>query len=204
MTTSTLPGNVKMKWTGNIFRFFWLQVSHWIEIQFNIFGVNEKIQLQNVNQFEQSEVYKEWSSIIPDICTTLLNGYKKCWEPFIGNKSFTTKGIEFIFYIQWYYLIYKVKSRNNSRKKVANTKWGDKAGKICTTPLAFSYSTAEYASPVWRNHHTQRKLTVFNTSRRSIKPTKLDDLDFHSGIASIQNDSPLSTHHALHGCDPMT
>ena len=44
----------------------------------------------------------------------------------------------------------KVATRNNLLKKLANSRWITNARTIRTTALALCYSTAEYATPVWK------------------------------------------------------
>ena len=59
----------------------------------------------------------------------------------------------------------KVATRNNLLKKLANTKWGTNARTIRTTALALSYSTAEYAAPVWAKSSHANKLNPVLTKR---------------------------------------
>ena len=50
----------------------------------------------------------------------------------------------------------KVDTRNNLRTKLATCKWGANPSTIQTTALALSYSTTEYAAPVWaRSAHAK-------------------------------------------------
>jgi hypothetical protein len=82
----------------------------------------------------------------------------------------------------------KVASRNNLLKKLANSKWGTNASTIRTTALALSYSTAEYAAPVWaRSAHAHLLDPELNKACRAItgclKPTNVEDLYLLAGIA---------------------
>ena len=50
----------------------------------------------------------------------------------------------------------KVATRNNLLTKLATSKWGKNPNTIRTTALALSYSTTEYAAPVWaRSAHAK-------------------------------------------------
>ncbi len=82
----------------------------------------------------------------------------------------------------------KTASRNNILKKLTNTRWGASPATIKTTALALSYSTAEYACPVWeRSSHAEKIDPVLNEACRSItgclKPTRVDSLYQLAGIA---------------------
>ena len=75
----------------------------------------------------------------------------------------------------------KTAARNNILKKLSNTKWGTSPSTIKTTTLALSYSTAEYACPVWeRSMHAEKIDPVLNEACRLItgclKPTKVESL----------------------------
>ena len=75
----------------------------------------------------------------------------------------------------------KTAARNNILKKLSNTKWGTSPSTIKTTALALSYSTAEYACPVWeRSTHAEKIDPVLNEACRLItgclKPTKVESL----------------------------
>ena len=82
----------------------------------------------------------------------------------------------------------KTAARNNILTKLSNTKWGTSPSTIKTTALALSYSTAEYACPVWeRSTHAEKIDPVLNEARRLItgclKPTKVESLYQLAGIA---------------------
>ena len=82
----------------------------------------------------------------------------------------------------------KTAARNNILKKLSNTKWGTSPSIIKTTALALSYSTAEYACPVWeRSTHAEKIDPVLNEACRLItgclKPTKVESLYQLAGIA---------------------
>ena len=82
----------------------------------------------------------------------------------------------------------KTAARNNILKKLSNTKWGTSPSTIKTTALALSYSTAEYACPVWeRSTHAEKIDPVLNEACRLItgclKPTKVESLYQLAGIA---------------------
>ena len=63
----------------------------------------------------------------------------------------------------------KTSARNNILRKLSNTKWGAKPATIKTTSLALSYSTAEYACPVWkRSTHVSKLGPALNEASRSI------------------------------------
>ena len=83
----------------------------------------------------------------------------------------------------------KVATRNNLLTKLATSKWGENPSTIKTTPLALSYSTAEYAAPVWtRSPHAENLDPGLNQVYRSVtgclKPTNVKDLCVLSWIAS--------------------
>ena len=78
----------------------------------------------------------------------------------------------------------KVAIRNNLLKKLANSRWGTNA----RTALAFCYSTAEYAAPVWeRSSYAHLLNPEFNQACRAItgclKPTNVENLYLLAGIA---------------------
>ena len=82
----------------------------------------------------------------------------------------------------------KVATRNNQMTKLATTKWGANPSTIRTTALALSYSTAEYAAPVWeRSAHAKNLDSEPNQACQSVtgclKPTNVEDLYLLSGIA---------------------
>ena len=86
----------------------------------------------------------------------------------------------------------KTAARNNILKKLSNTKWGTSPSTIKTTALALSYSTAEYACPVWeRSTHAEKIDPVLNEACRLItgclKPTKVESLYQLAGIAPPHN-----------------
>ena len=63
----------------------------------------------------------------------------------------------------------KTAARNNVLRKLANSKWGTHPSTIKTTALAFCYSTAEYACPVWeRSAHAHMVDPVLNDACRAI------------------------------------
>ena len=82
----------------------------------------------------------------------------------------------------------KVATRNNLLMKLATSNWGENPNTIRTTALALSYSTAEYATPVWaRSAHAKNLDPELNQAYRSftgcLKPTNVEDLYLLSGIA---------------------
>ena len=82
----------------------------------------------------------------------------------------------------------KVDTRNNLLTKLGNSKWGANPSTIRMTALALSYSTAEYAAPVWaRSHHAKTLDPGLNQAcwyaTGCLKPTNVEDLYFPSGIA---------------------
>jgi len=82
----------------------------------------------------------------------------------------------------------KTAGRNNVLKKLSNTRWGAQPNTIRTTALALSYSTAEYACPVWeRSPHAHKVDPELNDACRSItgclKPTRVENLYLLAGIA---------------------
>ena len=52
----------------------------------------------------------------------------------------------------------KVATRNNLLTKQGSSKWGSNPSTIQTTALALSYSTAEYAAPVWARSSLAKSL----------------------------------------------
>ena len=83
----------------------------------------------------------------------------------------------------------KTAARNNVLRKLANSKWGTHPSTIKTTALALSYSTAEYAYPVWeRSAHAHNVDPVLNDACRAItgclQPTNVENLYLLAGIAS--------------------
>ena len=84
----------------------------------------------------------------------------------------------------------KVATRNNLLTKLVTSKWGANPSTIRTTALALSYSTAEYAVPVWASSAHSRNLDPkLNQACRSVtgclKPTNVEDLYLLSGIAPL-------------------
>ena len=82
----------------------------------------------------------------------------------------------------------KVATRNNLLTKLVTSKWGSNPSTIRTTALALSYSTAEYAVPVWASSaHAWNLDPKLNQACRSVtgclKPTNVEDLYLLSGIA---------------------
>ena len=75
----------------------------------------------------------------------------------------------------------KVATRNNLLTKLATSKWGANPNTSRTTALALSYSTAEYAAPVWaRSAHAKNLDLELNQACRSVTtqlahPCSLDD-----------------------------
>ena len=71
-----------------------------------------------------------------------------------------------------------VATRNNLLTKLATSKWGANPSTIRTTALALSYSTDEYAAPVWaRSPHAKNLDPELNQASQSVtgclKPTNL-------------------------------
>ena len=64
----------------------------------------------------------------------------------------------------------KTAARNNILKKLSNTKWGTSPSTIKTTALAFSYSTAEYACPVWERSTHAEKIGPRRKQRNTFPP----------------------------------
>lgn len=63
----------------------------------------------------------------------------------------------------------KVTSRNNLLKKLAGSKWGANPNVLRTTAEALSFSTAEYACPVWgRSRHAKDVTTALNDTCRIV------------------------------------
>ena len=82
----------------------------------------------------------------------------------------------------------KVSTRNNLLTKLATSKWGANPSTIRQTALELSYSTDEYAAPVWgRSPHAKNLDPELNQACRSVtgclKSTNTEDLDLLSGIA---------------------
>ena len=82
----------------------------------------------------------------------------------------------------------KVATRNNLLTKLATSKWGANPSTIRTTALALSYSTADYAAPVWaRSGHAKNLDPELNQACQVVtgclKHTNVEDLYFISGIA---------------------
>ena len=82
-----------------------------------------------------------------------------------------------------------VATLNNLRKKLSNSKGGCNASTIRTTSLSQSYSTAEYACPIWaRSPHASKLYPELNDACRSItgcrRPTNVEELHLLAGIAS--------------------
>ena len=82
----------------------------------------------------------------------------------------------------------KVNARNNTIRKLANSKWGCKASTLRPSCLAICYSAAEYACPVWaRSTHAHKPNPALNDCCRIIsgclKPTNLDSVHILAGIA---------------------
>ena len=82
----------------------------------------------------------------------------------------------------------KVNARNNSIRKLADSKWGCKATTLRPSCLALCYSAAEYACPVWaRSTHVHKLNPALHDCCRIIsgclKPTNLDSVDILAGIA---------------------
>ena len=82
----------------------------------------------------------------------------------------------------------KVATRNNLLTKLATSRWGANASTIRTTALALSYSTAEYAAPVWaRSPHAKNLDPALNQACRTVtgclKHTNVENLYLLAGIA---------------------
>ena len=82
----------------------------------------------------------------------------------------------------------KVAIGNNLLTKLTTPKWGANPNTIRMTVLALSYSTAEYAAPVWEiSPHAKNLDPGLNQACRSVtgylKPTNVEDLYLLSGIA---------------------
>ena len=82
----------------------------------------------------------------------------------------------------------KVATRNNLRKKLANSQWGTDTRIIRATALGLCYSTCEDAAPVWaRSTHANLLDPELNQACRCIagclKPTNVEDLYLLAGIA---------------------
>ena len=74
------------------------------------------------------------------------------------------------------------------KHQLATSRWGKTPSTIRTTALALSYSTAEYAAPVWeRSAHAKHLDPELNQACRSVtgwlKHTNVEDLYLLSGIA---------------------
>ena len=84
----------------------------------------------------------------------------------------------------------KVAARNNLLTKLATSKWGANPSSIRTASLALSYSTAEYAAPVWaRSAHAMNLDPELNQA--CLKLTTIEDLYLLSGIATPEEMSVL-------------
>ena len=82
----------------------------------------------------------------------------------------------------------KVATRNNLLGKLANSTWGADPKTLRTTAMALSYSSAEYASPVWaRSCHAKKIDPELNSACRivtgQLRPTPLPLLYRTAGIA---------------------
>ncbi|KAJ8370885.1 hypothetical protein SKAU_G00109130 [Synaphobranchus kaupii] len=82
----------------------------------------------------------------------------------------------------------KTNTRNNILRKLVSTTWGAKPPLLRTSALALSYSTAEYACPVWeRSAHAKKLDPTLNDTCRLItgclKPTNTTNLHILAGIA---------------------
>ena len=85
----------------------------------------------------------------------------------------------------------KVAARNSILGKLANSIWGADPKTLQMTALALSYSTAEYASPVWaRSCHAKKIDPELNNTcqvvTRQLRPTPLPLLYRTAGIAPPQ------------------
>ena len=83
----------------------------------------------------------------------------------------------------------KVATHNNVLTKLATSRWGANPSTIRTTALALSYSTAEYAGPVWARSANAKNLDPeLNQACRSVtgclKHTNVEDLYLLSGTSS--------------------
>ena len=82
----------------------------------------------------------------------------------------------------------KVATRNNLLTKLATSMWGANPSTIRMTALALSYSTAEYAAPVWARSPNAKNLDpglnqAYLSVTGCLKPTNVEDLYLPSGIA---------------------
>ena len=82
----------------------------------------------------------------------------------------------------------KVATRNHLLTKLATSKWRANTSTIRTTALALSYSTAEYAAPVWASSAHARNLDPeLNQACRSVtgclKPRNVEYFYLLSGLA---------------------
>ena len=82
----------------------------------------------------------------------------------------------------------KVGTRNNLLTKLATSRYRANPSTIRTTALVLSYSTTEYAAPVWaRSAHAKSLDTELNQACRSVtgylKPTNVQYLYLQSGIS---------------------
>ena len=82
----------------------------------------------------------------------------------------------------------KIATRNNLLSKLANSTWGADPKTLRTTAMALSYSSAEYASPVWaRSCHAKKVDSELNNACRivtgQLRPTPLPLLYRTVGIA---------------------
>ena len=85
----------------------------------------------------------------------------------------------------------KVATCNNLRTKLATSKWGANPSTMQTTDLASSYSTAEYAAPVWaRSVHAKNLDPELNQTCRSVigclKLSNVEVLYFKSGMYVLE------------------
>uniref|UniRef100_A0A803SZ68 Reverse transcriptase domain-containing protein n=1 Tax=Anolis carolinensis TaxID=28377 RepID=A0A803SZ68_ANOCA len=83
---------------------------------------------------------------------------------------------------------HKVAARNNILRKLTGSAWGADPQVIRTSALALSFSTAEYACPVWhKSAHAKQVDIALNETCRIItgclKPTPVDKLYKLAGIA---------------------
>ena len=83
---------------------------------------------------------------------------------------------------------HKVAARNNILRKLTGSAWGADPKLIRTSALALSYSTAEYACPVWhKSAHVKQVDIALNETCRIItgclRPTPVDRLYKLAGIA---------------------
>ena len=82
----------------------------------------------------------------------------------------------------------KIQSRNALLSKLANSKWGANPYTLRITALVLSFSTVEYACPVWeRSAHAAKIDSALNGTCRRIagclKPTPLNKVYSLAGIA---------------------